>query len=157
MKIPNPCPHQPHIRFNVNNGECTGSCGAGSEIEVPDMAVEVLIEPVARGRYDSETLAPGYVWSKEFGMLDVEDHLRKTEIKEESETLKMQQEAARLRKQEEAKQTAVKESMKVCQQGVEVKDPVGIEIQTDELKEKIDVARAASGLAKVTKALEPKK
>jgi hypothetical protein len=145
VKIPNPWPHQAHIRFNVNNGECTGSCGGGPEIEVPDTAVEVLIEPCARGRYDSETLAPGRMWSKEFGMLDVADHMKKLEIEKEAEALKVRQEADRLRRQDE------------------VKDPVGIEIQMplaiekEEPKKKIDVVRAASGLAKVTKALKPKK
>ena len=138
MKIPNPWPNQPHIRFNVNNGECLGSCGPGPEIEVPDTAVEVLIEPVARGRYDSKTLAPGRVWSKEYGMLDVEDHLKKMEIKEEEEALKVRREADRLRMQDEAKQRLVKERM-------------------DEPHQKIAVARAACGLAKVTKALKPKK
>ena len=139
MKIPNPWPNQPHIRFNVNNGECTGSCGAGPEIEVPDTAVEVLIEPVARGRYDSETLAPGRIWSKEFGMLDVEDHLKKMEIKKEEGALKVRREADRLRMQDEAR--AAKELRK---------DPK----EREEPKEKIDVARAGRGLAKVVK---PKK
>jgi hypothetical protein len=109
------------------------------------MAVEVLIEPVDRGRYDSKTLAPGRIWSKEYGMLDVEDHMKKLKIEKEAEALKVRQEADRLRRQDE------------------VKDPVGIEIQMplaiekEEPKKKIDVVRAASGLAKVTKALKPKK
>ena len=134
MKIPNPWPNQPHVRFNVNNGECTGSCGEGPEIEVPDMAVEVLIEPVARGRYDSETLAPGRVWSKEFGMLDVEDHLKKVEIKEEEEALKVRQEDVWRRSQDEAKAPEAKKAK--------------------DAEPRVDVARAASGLAKVMK---PKK
>ena len=138
MKIPNPWPHQPHVRFNVNNGECKGSCGAGPEIEVPDTAVEVLIEPCAKGRYDSKTLAPGHVWSKEFGMLDVEDHLKKMEIKEEAEALKVRQDADRLRKQDEATQKFIKEKLD----------------ETKEPEEKIGVARTSSGMAKVTK---PKK
>jgi hypothetical protein len=108
VKIPNPWPHQAHVRFNANNGECTGSCGAGPEIEVPDTAVEVLIEPVDRGRYDSKPLAPARVWSKEFGMLDVEDHLKKMEIKKEEEALKARQEADRLRRQDEAKAAKAK-------------------------------------------------
>ena len=159
MKIPNPWPSQPHIRFNVNNGECLGSCGPGPEIEVPDMAVEVLIEPVAKGRYNSKTLAPGHIWSKEFGMLDVADHLKKVEIKKEEEAISVRQEAERRRKQNEAKPKIFQEGNgeKERQQGVEVKDPVGIEIQTyekEESKPKINVERAASGLAKVTKALK---
>jgi hypothetical protein len=113
-------------------------CGAGREIEVPDTAVEVLIEPVARGRYDSETLAPGRIWSKEFGLLDVEDHLKKVEIKKEEGALKTRQEADRLRRQEEAERKAA--------EAKKAKDA--------EPKEKIDVARAASGLVKVMK---PKK
>ena len=135
MKIPNPWPSHPYIRFNVNNGECLGSCGGGPEIEVPDMAVEVLIQPVDRGRYNSKTLAAGCVWSKEFGMLDAEDHLKKVEIKKEEAALKTRQEAARLRMQEEAKQ-----------------EPQNKE----EPKEKIRVNHPI-GLAKVTKELKPKK
>ena len=138
MKIPNPWPYQPHIRFNVNDGECLGSCGPGPEIEVPDTAAVVLIEPVDKGRYNSKTLAPGHVWSKEFGMLDAEDHWKKVKILKEEQTLKWQQEADRLRMQDEANQRLVKENM-------------------DEPKEKIDVARAACGLAKVTKALKSNK
>ena len=207
MKIPNPWPSHPYIRFNVNDGDCLGSCGPGPEIEVPDTAVVVLIEPVNRGRYNSNPLAPGRIWSKEFGTLDVEDHLKKVQIKEEETSLKVRQEADRLRKQDEAKVKAVKErtdemygtdpdvlidpvtganvsrkehdadikarveadkrtyqrlkqekaeakNEKVRQQGVEVKDPVGIEIQTHEKAEPkagIDVERAVSGLAKITK------
>lgn len=135
MKIPNPWPNQAHIRFNVNNGECTGSCGGGPEIEVPDTAVEVLIEPCARGRYNSETLAPGRAWSKEFGMLDVADHLKKLEIREEEKALKVRQEADRLRMQDEAKATKAKKEAR---------------------KEKIDVAEARQA-GKVTKLPKPKK
>jgi len=145
VKIPNPWPHQAHIRFNVNNGECTGSCGRGPEIEVPDTAVEVLIEPCARGRYNSETLAPGRVWSKEFGMLDVADHLKKVEIKKEEEALKVRQEADRLRMQDEVK---VVEAPSKAARYFDV---------TEAKKEEIDVTRAASGLAKVTKAPKLKK
>ena len=138
MKIPNPWPNQPHIRFNVNNGECTGSCSAGPEIEVPDTAVEVLIEPCARGRYNSETLAPGHVWSKEFGMLDAEDHWKKVKILKEEDDLKMRQGAELRRRQDEARAAEAK-----------AKDA--------EPEERIDVARAACGLVKVTKALKSKK
>jgi len=125
VKIPSPFPHQQHIRFNVNNGECLGACGEGPEIEVPDMAVEDLIEPVNRGRYDADVTGPGYVWSKEFGMLSVEDHVKKMQIKEEEAALKARQKAERDRKREEAK----------------VAKP----------KAEIKVDRAPSGMAKVTK------
>ena len=165
MKIPNPWPAQQHIRFNVNNGECTGSCGGGPEIEVPDTAVEVLIEPCARGRYDSQTLAPGRVWSKEFGMLDVEDHLKKVEIKEEGEALKVRAGAAdRLRKQKEAEWKAAEEKKAKDAEAKRLRKQDGtdqrpLKEKQDEPKpeEKIDVVRAPSGLAKVTKAPEPKK
>ena len=102
------------------------------------MAVEVLIEPVARGRYDSKTLAPGRIWSKEFGMLDVEDHLKKVEIKKAEVALKIQQAAARLRMAD----------------GAEAKLVNARQDEGEKPKEKIDVARAASGMAKVVK---PKK
>jgi len=115
------------------------------------MAVEVLIEPVNRGRYDSKTLAPGRIWSKEFGMLDVEDHLKKTEIKKEGSALKERQEAERRRKQDEPKSKAEAETK------VSLKDVVKIDRESFKTEPKIDVARAASGLAKVTKALQPKK
>lgn len=137
MKIPNPWPRHPHVRFNVNNGECTGTCGEGPEIEIPDMAVEVLIEPVDKGRYDSKTLAPGRMWSKEFGMLDVADHLKKLEIKEEAEASKARREADLLRMQSNVKaERAEAAKMK--------KEP----------KEQIDITRSPSGMVKATK---PKK
>jgi hypothetical protein len=70
-------------------------------------------------------------------MLDAEDHWKKVRIKKEEQTLKVRQEAERLRKQNEAKAAvAQKEEPKVVM---------------------VDVDRAASGLAKVTKALKPKK
>ncbi len=148
MKIPNPWPNHPHIRFNVNNGDCLGSCGGGPEIEVPDSAVEVLIEPVNRGRYNAKTLGSGRIWSKEFGLLDVEDHLKKVEIKKEDEAFKVRQDADRLRKQEEAK-------LIVSQKGKEAKPKEEAKEESEpKPKEKIDVTRAASGLAKVTKALK---
>lgn len=207
MKIPNPWPRHQHIRFNVNNGECLGSCGEGPEIEVPDTAVEVLIEPVDRGRYDSNPLAPGRIWSKKHGMLDVEDHLKKAEIKKEEAALSVRQETERRRKQEEAKAKKVKERTdemyKDVPEGMLV-DPVtgakkeATKVDQDvkstkygklkhiydqekakakkekaedfdvpkaarfhdvkkEKRDKIDVDHAASGLAKVTKALKPKK
>jgi len=152
VKIPNPWPYQPHIRFNVNNGECTGSCGGDPEIEVPDTAVEVLIEPCARGRYNSETLAPGRVWSKEFGMLDVEDHLKKVEIKKEFAKARSEAERLRVRNGEEALKAKSEESK------VSLKDVVKIDQESFKVEPaKIDVARAACGLAKVTKAPKLKK
>ena len=162
MKIPNPWPNHPHIRFNVNNGECLASCGPGPEIEVPDMAVEVLIEPVDRGRYDSNPVAAGRVWSKEFGMLDVEDHLKKVGIKKEEQELKWRQEAERRRKQDEAKpkifqegngeKDAPKEESKVLLKAVVKIDRESFKVAPkEEPKEKIEVARASSGMAKVTK------
>ena len=162
MKIPNPWPNQPHIRFNVNDGDCLGSCGPGPEIEVPDMAVVVLIEPVDRGRYDSNTLAPGHVWSKEFGMLNAEDHWNKVKILKEEQALKWQQEAERTRRQEEAKAKSVKERTNKMYgdvpEGMLVDPVTGANVpRKEEPEEKIDVARAACGLAKVTKALKLKK
>lgn len=106
MKIPNPWPWHPHTRCNVNNGECICVLPGGHELEVPDTAVEVLIEPVEKGRSDARVVAQSKIWSKSWGMLDLEDHLKKMEMQKEEADLRKRQEKERKRREKEAKERA---------------------------------------------------
>lgn len=105
MKIPSPWPNHPHVRFNVNNGDYQGTFGVGPEMDLPDDTVEVLLEAVEADSDNAKLIAEPHIWSKEFGMLSVEDHLKKVEIKKESEALKRRQQADRLRMQDEVRAT----------------------------------------------------
>jgi hypothetical protein len=104
MKIPNPWPWHQHTRCNVNNGECICVLPSGQELEVPDNAVEVVIEPVEKGRSDAKVIAQGRIWSKTWGLLDLEDHLKKMEMQKEEADLRKRQEKERKRREKEARE-----------------------------------------------------
>jgi hypothetical protein len=72
-------------------------------MDLPDDAVEVLLEAVEADKEDARLVAQPIIWSKEFGMLDAGDHLKKMEIKKEEEALKERQETERRRKEDEEK------------------------------------------------------
>ena len=95
MKIPNPWPWHPLSRCicRTEKGDvvCVGSTRE-PELEVPD-AEEVLIEPVkyAPGHVDTIPIGQGRIWSKRWGLLDIEDHLKKQQIEAEEAELKLKQ------------------------------------------------------------------
>lgn len=103
MKIANPWPFHPHVRFNINNGEAIGVCGPGQSIEVPGDPEEILIEPIAGGRSDARAITKGRIWSKCWGLLDIEDHLKKQEIAAEEIAMQGRAGKERTRKAKEAR------------------------------------------------------
>jgi hypothetical protein len=85
MKIANPWPRHPHIRFTCKlpDGEIVGTCGAGPEIDIPDGCLEAMIEPINKGHSTGTPVDAGRIWSREWGSLDVADHLKKMELAKE--------------------------------------------------------------------------
>ena len=104
MKIANPWPQHPYIRFTCKlpNSEVIGTCGAGMEIDIPDDCLEAMIEPIDKGHSKGTPVAAGRIWSKEWGSLDVADHLKKMGLAKEVEEAN----AKRQRKQAEGKGAA---------------------------------------------------
>lgn len=115
MKIPNPWPWHPLSRCicRTEKGDvaCVGSTRE-PELEVPD-AAEVLIEPVKYvGRGVVEPIAQGRIWSKRWGLLDIEDHMKKQQIEEEEAELKLKQRKQQKREQKrEEKPRVVRENI----------------------------------------------
>jgi hypothetical protein len=60
-----------------------------NNLEVPDGASEALIEPVKNGRPGAAATAQGRIWSPEWGVMEIEDHLKKLKIVEEEKALKV--------------------------------------------------------------------
>ena len=87
---------------------------------MPDDASEALIEPVKNGRPGALAVAQGRIWSPEWGVQEIEDHLKKQKIVEEGETLKAQQKADREQRVREANERAkpVKKAEK-AEKGIE--------------------------------------
>lgn len=102
MKIPNPWPHHALSRCTCEtpNGVVISTGSSRGPIEVPDDSVQVLIEPVkATGRGGRvEVLGQGRVWSKEWGLLDIEDHLRKIRLANEEAEMKVERAKAKARR-----------------------------------------------------------
>jgi hypothetical protein len=107
------------------------------ELEVPDDANEVLIEPVrTAGRGGKvEPVAQGRMWTAEWGLLDISDYAKKTKLREEEAAMKARQEKERERKAREARERAEKPK----------------EEPKAEPKEEPKAERAPSGLVKVKK------
>lgn len=110
MLIPNPYPHHPHTRCRIKDGkeEIIMVVSAGREIDIDSDPVEVVIEPIAGGRSDAAVVGPVKIWSAEFGLLDLEDHMSKVTLKEEKEKMLAEQQAAVVRKAAEARARAAK-------------------------------------------------
>jgi hypothetical protein len=95
MKIPNPWPYHALSRYTGRGqqGEVVSIISSRDrEVEVPD-SDEVIIEPVkiiGRGG-NVKVLGQGRIWSKEYGLLDLDDHLRKEALKKEEKELQEKQ------------------------------------------------------------------
>ena len=105
MFIPNPWPHFPSTRCVCKPGDIAVMIATRGDIEVPDGTTEALLTPVKmKGRGKYEEVGPSRIWSEEFGLLDVEDHVKKLEIKGETAKLQDAQKQASKRKLEEYNQ-----------------------------------------------------
>jgi hypothetical protein len=104
VKIPNPWPWHPLSRCTCRTEKgdvvCVGS-SRDRELEVPD-ADEVLIEPVKHGikRGEVEPIGQGRIWSRRWGLLDIEDHVKKQQIEIEEAELREKQKRQRDRDKE---------------------------------------------------------
>lgn len=106
MKIPNPWPYHALSRCTCKTSKdevvCVGST-RDRELEVPE-ADEVLIEPVKQaGRGVVVPVGQGRIWSKKWGLLDLEDHLKKMKIEEEEAELKAKQKKQQKRDEKPAR------------------------------------------------------
>lgn len=95
MKIPNPWPYHPLTRYTCRGpqGETVVVTSTRErEIEVPECD-EVVMEPVkATGRGGKvSVIGQARIWSRDFGLLDIEDHVKKRQIEIEEAELKAKQ------------------------------------------------------------------
>lgn len=98
MRIPNPFPRDKNVRFTCRPGDCRGVVGPCEELDVPDDSEEVLIESVDQGNTSATYVFASRIWSK-WGVISVEDHLKKMKIEEEEK--KLQEEKTKLAKRRE--------------------------------------------------------
>jgi hypothetical protein len=92
MQIPNPWPHHTLSRCTCKTpkGEVVMTSSTRGPLEVPDDTEEVVIEPVKfAGRGGKvDVLGQGRIWSKNWGLLDIEDHLKKVNLANEEAEMK---------------------------------------------------------------------
>lgn len=102
MKIKSPWPYN-LVRLSLPSGEVLG-VQSGRELEFD--VEEVLLEPVrVAGRGGKlDTLGPGKIWSKAWGINEVEDHLKKVKILEGEKNLELAREKEAKRKAKEARE-----------------------------------------------------
>lgn len=125
MKIPNPWPWHALSRYT-----CRGPKGENvviessrdREVEVDDCD-EILIEPVKQvGRGGQvQAIGQGRIWSKKWGLLDLEDHLKKQQIEAEDAELKIKQRKQR-EKEKAAKVVSEKPARVITEKAVVVDD-----------------------------------
>ena len=96
MLIPNPWPNDPMTRIvsKTPQGACVSTVSTRGDLEVPDDTVEALIEPVENGRPGAPAVAQGRIWSREWGILEIPDHIKKQKIVADEKALKAKQEKA---------------------------------------------------------------
>jgi hypothetical protein len=96
MLIPNPWPNYPMTRIvsKTPQGDVISTASTRGDLEVPDETVEALLEPVANGRPGAQAVAQGRIWSREWGCLEIPDHIKKQELAKEVAELKVRQDKA---------------------------------------------------------------
>jgi hypothetical protein len=93
------------------------------DIELPDGTTEVLLTPVkmrARGKYDE--VGPPRIWSEEYGLLDVEDHVKKLELKEDIQKMEDDRKKEQQRRLDEYNQAEDEERMRESEKLQEEED-----------------------------------
>jgi hypothetical protein len=104
MKIDNPFPRAANVRYECRPSNVIGVVGFCDFLEVPEGTCEVLIQVVNEGRSNAKEVYASRIWSKEWGTLGVDDHLKKMKIEEEIEALKVEKEKDAKRKAKEARE-----------------------------------------------------
>jgi len=96
MQIRNPWPNYPMTRITCKTpeGEMIAVASTRGPLEVPDNATEALLEPVRSGRPGAVAVAVGRIWSSEWGVQEIEDHIKKQKIVAGEKALKDKQEKA---------------------------------------------------------------
>jgi hypothetical protein len=103
MKIPNPWPRI-SARCTCKPCDTVVIQRVRGNLEVPECD-EVLIEPIkdlGRGKY--LVLAEGKLWSKQWGIQDLKDHLNKMEICKAQRDIELERERDAKRKAKEARE-----------------------------------------------------
>ena len=85
MLIPNPWPNYPMTRIvsKTPQGDFISTSSTRGDLEVPDGTVEALIVPVENGRPGASAVAEGRIWSREWGCLEIKDHVQKQDLAKE--------------------------------------------------------------------------
>jgi hypothetical protein len=107
MIVDNPFYVYEHVRYTCKPSGQIGVVGQRCyKLEVPDDTQEVLIEVVNKGRSTADKVFAARIWSKAWGEMDVESHMKKVQIEKEvaEHTEKKQQEV--MRKGREAQERA---------------------------------------------------
>jgi len=106
MFIPNPWSHFPSTRCVCKPSDAELLIATRGDLEIPDGTTEAILTPVRiTGRGGKfEAVGASRIWSDEFGLLDIEDHAKKVEIKEEDRKLQQRREVEILRAKEEKAQ-----------------------------------------------------
>jgi hypothetical protein len=93
-------------------------------LDVPDDTTEALLEPVANGRPGAVAIAPSQIWSNRFGLLNLEDHVKKVEIEKEEATMKARKQKEKEEKEAKARTKKVEKERKPARVGdIDVKLP----------------------------------
>ena len=152
MRIPNPWPNYPMCRAKCITEDGTQVClqSTRGNLEIPDGTTEALLEPVKQvGRGGNVVIvAQGQVWSKQWGLMSPEDHLKKVQLVEEEARLAAEREKDTERKQKEARERADAKKLK---EAAAPKVDAVVEAKPEATKPKLDVKRSDSGGTKVTK------
>ncbi len=101
MFIPNPWPNYINqIVSKTPEGDFVSTMSTRGDLEVPDDTVEALIVPVENGRPGARAIAEGRIWSREWGCLEIKDHIQKQKLAKEVAELKAKQKAKPVKKAE---------------------------------------------------------
>lgn len=133
MKINSPWPHHSLTRCTCKTprGEVVSVQAERHDLEIEDDAVEALVEPVkivGRGG-NMKVLSQGRVWSREWGLLDIEDHVKKMNIKEEEAELQERLAKEKKRRKEEKEAQRAKVAKKVIDTSASSKLDMGEELE----------------------------
>jgi hypothetical protein len=105
MKITNPWPNRPMTRITCKtpNGEVMCTSSTRGPLEVPDATTEALLEPVANGRPNAAVVGPPRIWSNQWGVMEVEDHVKKMKMEKDEAAMKERKRAAKEEKARKAR------------------------------------------------------
>jgi hypothetical protein len=116
------------ITCKTPEGEVVCRVSTRGPLEVPDGTTEALIEPVANGRPDAAVVGPPRIWSDRWGLLEVEDHVKKMEIEKEAAAVK---ERKQKEKEEKARKAADIKKVEKERKPAKVAEPEAKSVKKD--------------------------